>query len=460
MTAFTMPSRETADPASLDEKDRGPANLPDDFWTARPTLKHIREAAYARGCSADAVFAAVLARTAAMVPHTVHLDFGRGPGSLNLFAAVVGPSGVGKSLACAAAQELIDPPSYLTNPDAFRDGIGLGSGEGLAEAFMGMLTVETGEIKQSGPDKGSPKTKQVRGQVRHNAFMYVDEGETLTRTIERVGTTIGPTLRTAWVGKMLGQANAREETTRLLMAHTYSLGLVIGYQRTTAQPLLSDVGPGTPQRFLWMSAIDPKVPEEPPEHPGKLVVPLTCGYPEKPLSGTIFAEEEIRRELWHRNLARVRGEAEDGDLDSHVPLMRAKLASLLALFDGRLRVTADDWALSLVIWRTSCAVRDGLIEHGREEIARQEEERTARHVEREARVFAARAGVTAQVERIARWLSARIHDAGPSTRGSVKRAARSDDRNFVGPAIEHALVMGWVEPDGDKVLKPGETRPV
>ena len=101
---------------------------------------------------------------------------------------------------------------------------------------MGIVERETGEYKRN----GDPKTEKVRAQVREHVFVYVDEGEALTRMTERSGSTIGPVLRSGWAGQLLGQANAREENTRILPARSYSLGVVMGFQRHTCQGMLAD----------------------------------------------------------------------------------------------------------------------------------------------------------------------------------------------------------------------------
>lgn len=433
------------------------ANLPEEFWSSREVLAKIRQGAHSAGRSADAVFGAVMARTAAMTHHDLKFDFGLGEGSLNLYAALIGKSGVGKSKAADEAYRLIHLPTYLDNSALgnFRDRIGLGTGEGIPEAYMGWVERETGELKRN----GDPKTEKVRDQVRHNVFFYVDEGESLTRTIERTGTTIGPALRTAWLGATLGQSNAREETTRQIPAGSYSMGLVIGYQYDTAQPLLADVGPGTPQRFLWMSATDPTVPARPPERPATFRLPL-CNGKGRPATGVIGCDETIRIELWERNLARVHGEEEDDEHDSHIVLMRAKVACLLAVLDGRMHVNADDWELARVVYETSSAVRNSLIAYGKEKAAKDQEQKVKAHVEREERAQLARAGVPAKVERIARWLALKVHEQGGGTRSVIRKSAAGRDKPFFEAAEEYADSQGWiVHDDTGRMLLPGKAVP-
>jgi hypothetical protein len=436
-------------------------NLPETFWSSREVLTKIRQAAHSVGRSADAVFGACIARTSAMVHHNLKFDFGLGLGSLNLYVNLIGPSGVGKSKAADEAQRLLLLPSYLdtgTNGN-FRDGIGLGTGEGIAEAYMGWATRDTGKVRASGPSAGEPKTEKVRDQVRHNVFFYVDEGEALTRTIERAGTTIGPWLRTAWTGSALGQSNAREETTRQVARGAYSLGLVIGYQYDTAQPLLSDVGPGTPQRFLWLSAIDPTIPDSPPEQPSPFYLRL-CDGMGNPVTGVITRDQAIREEVWRRNLTRSRGGAEADCHDSHEILMLAKVASVLALYDGRLHVGAEDWALSQVVWATSAAMRDDLLAYGRDKLADEQERRVVAHVEREERAHLARASVPGKVERIGRWAAVKVHEVGAVPRSVLRKQAAGRDKPFFDAGVEFAASQGWVlvVEDG-RLVVAGDARP-
>lgn len=422
------------------------SNLPEQFWK-RDTHDHIRQAAWSRGRSADVVFYATLARLAAMVSPHARLDAGLGPGSLNLFVAIVGKSSSGKSTGTAVARELIAVPPYLTQAGKFRDGIGVGTGEGLAEAYMGYETRENFDLK---PDGKPAKAEKVRAQVRENVFVYIDEGQSLTQMVSRTGATIGPTLRSAWAGELLGQANAREETTRHLPAGSYALGMVIGYQPETAQPLLADAAPGTPQRFLWATATDPHVPQEQPRHPGPLRIDLTwsSGLAGSPWTGVIGYADAIRRELWERNLARVRGEtADDNELDAHASFMWCKVAALLAILDGRWNVDEEDWKLAKMVWDTSCAVRDDLVAWGKEKQRADAENRHSYAQVRETRLREAKDGYQdQQVARVARLVALRVHGAHEAqSKGALNRALSSSQRKYLDDAIIVARESGWIE---------------
>lgn len=433
----------TAEPQRADGPDprteRLPT-LPDDFWQARPMLSRIRQAAHARGRSGDLVFYANLARLSAMVSHELVFNSGIGVGSLNTFVAAVGPSGMGKSTGADVAHELLPTPRYLRPADGsvlFRDGLPIGSGEGLAEAYMGVVTrAIPGEYKQN----GDPRTEKVRAQVRHNAFVYVDEGEALIRMAERAGSTVGPTIRSAWNAQLLGQANASEERIRILPARSYSLGLVIGFQRHTCQPLLADATAGTPQRFLWCAAVDQGVPDQQPDSPGQLTVHIENGL--APVTGTIRFAPEIRAELWRGNLARVRGEVEVAELDSHEPLMRCKVAALLAVLDERMDVTVADWDLARIVWETSCAVRDQLIAHGKREAAKERWVKESQYIERQVRAAAEVGQVDAKLDRIGDRLVAFVGEDGSMPHWVARKKLAYRDRSLYEPAVDRAAAAG------------------
>ncbi|MFG2165540.1 P-loop NTPase family protein [Micromonospora chersina] len=433
-------------------------NLPDRFWSSRPLFKNVREAAWASVVSADAVLGSLLARAAAMVDHRIKFDSGRGPtGSLNTFVNLIGPSGAGKTEAMRASTRLLLPPRYLSrldgtpDPELYRDGIGLGTGEGMAEAYMGWVQRETGEVDR----KGEPKTEKVRAQVRHNTFFYVDEGQTLAKMMqERQGSTVGMAIRTAWTGGALGQANAREENTRFLPDGSYSMGLIIGYQPQVAQHLLADGGPGTPQRFLWLSAIDPHIPDEPVPLPDPFRMPVQMPDGDPIVSFPADLRAQLRRE----QLARQRGEVVLDELDSHVPLMRCKLAALLALLDERFDVTWEDWELGGLIWTTSCAVRDRLIEFGRQEAERNQRAQIERRRQEAVAIRLAERGVDSTVERVAAWICDKVRDKERIAKGKLRKLLPSRDRDWYEPGLAHAEALRWIRIDEDRYLTPGPAR--
>lgn len=426
------------------------AHLPAEFWDSRDLFKQIYAAAKADGTSPDAVLGAVLARASAMASHRLTFHSAR-PGSMQMFVNIVAPSGIGKTEAMRTARRLILPASHLCDnygtllPDRFKEA-GLGSGEGIAEAYMGVKEIDTGEFYKYGPNKGDPKTKPVRAQVRHNAMLILDEGEALTKMMkERRGATVGMALRSAWVGEMLGQANAQEITTRHVPEGSYSLGMLIGYQPHAAQEMLADGGGGTPQRFLWLSALDPDMAEAPGVAPEPFRLPLCDGHG-RPLEGVIEFPDAIREALWGALRAKMRGELIVNEQDSHEPLMRSKLAAHLCALDGRMTVAGDDWYLGGMIWQVSCAVRDRLIEFGRQEEAAKRQREDERHVEITGLTETTRIEVNERVAGYARRIAdaAREQHPEPVGRSDARRSIKNTMRKSWDAGLEYAVARGWV----------------
>lgn len=430
-----------------DDTSSGPRRglLPDTFWNARPVFQHIRQAAHSQGCSGDTVLYSTLARLSGMISHHIRAVTGiGGRASLNIFAAMVGTSGAGKSISASCVRDLMHPAA-----DDFRDGLPIGSGEGIAETFMGAVEEPTGELHQKGPYKGDPVMHKVRKQVRHNAFFYVDEGQTMAKLGERSGSILGETLRRAAIGEALGQTNASEERTRYIAPGSYSLGLLAGFQPSIATVLLADAHTGTPQRFFWGWADDPTIPEDPPPWPGPIEPHPGRIRPDQPID--IDFPASIKRMLWQHRVARGRGEIEVAELDGHAGLMKVKLAALFALLDGRTSATEDDWALAEVVWTSSCQVRDSLVRRAEREAALAKQQQTDAKVELELRSHVAKKGADLTLERVARLVVRHASQVGGVTYGGLKKALASRDRDIAEKAVALAVARDWVFEEGDRI---------
>ncbi|MGW1063339.1 bifunctional DNA primase/polymerase [Streptomyces aureus] len=430
-------------------------HLPEGFWSSRKVLGHIRQAAHARAVPADAVLYSVLTRIASVLPGDLRVNTGMmSAASLNLFVSLVADSGVGKTASQGAADELVPVPDQLAAEGAYMDTVPIGTGEGLVEVYMGKVQGVVGTNKD-----GSDKTQWVRRQVRHNASVYVDEGKTLTTLMtKREGSTLGQVVRTAWTGKTVGQMNGTEERTRLV--RDYSLGLVVGFQPCTALPLLDGVDEGTPQRFVWVVADDPSIPDEAPADPGPLWGPewmteiLAKSAELNPWAdqnvigpgadGVVTLADTIKRRLRAEHLDRQRKRVEVDPYDSHRPLMMIKLSALLALLDGRTDVTEDDWSTAAVMWGASCAVRQGLLSRARQDKTRVLAERREERVQEAVAVHQAKAGADDAAERVARRLWRIVSTKGPAARSDLKRDLGRDKPHFQS-ALERGLARGWLD---------------
>ncbi|MCD2119112.1 MULTISPECIES: bifunctional DNA primase/polymerase [Rhodococcus] len=332
------------------------------FWTARPELSAVRQFAQARLIAPWALFGAVLVRSLAVVPPRVVLPPLIGShGSVNSFVALVGSSGAGKSVTRSAARELV----RLKLPgDAQLHVRNVGSGEGLVDQFA---TYDA-------------KAKEYVG-LRTRVMFTVDEVESLTAQGGRSGSTLFPTLRSAWTGDSLGFANRDKTKAIPVEAHRYRLTMIVGAQPTKAQPLLDDADGGTPQRFLWMPTTDPNAPDVEPAEPKPITVgpwpqPKT-GFsvsgvetaevalvttPPDPKSFVVLAiPESVREDVLAQRKKVLRGDPSANPLDGHALMTRLKVAVGLMVLNGRYdKVGDDDWDLAGVVMevsnRTRCEV--------------------------------------------------------------------------------------------------------
>jgi len=428
----------------------GAYNLPADFWAKRVALSKIQQAAHARLLSPDAVLHAVLARLSSMIAPSVRVDTGLGRASLNVYTLLIGDSGTGKSQANRCARDLMPAPAL---PNGYLDSLPVGSGEGLAEAFYGVKEV----------DNGNGGTKKVRAKVRDNASFFADEGEALTKQMERAGTTIGQVLRTAWMGDTLGQVNATDQTKRIVDADTYSLGLIIGYQVATVGPMLTDGGGGTPQRFLFALSTSPDIPCERTPWPG-----MFQNVEHMLPHGEDFRlPETAREEVWRARHAANSGASapEHQGLSVHWPLHMTKLAGLLAVLDYRDKITEEDWEMARLVWRTSCAVRDWLVGHyarmAMDEAQQRENVKVRTAVRSTVEADAAKEAVTEQkVARLAMRLASLVNDRGIRSvdgRGGLRAATASRDRVLLDDAVDVAVASGWLTIGNNDQLLPGPT---
>lgn len=438
--------RRTGTPPPHVDPDTGEArtNLPDEFWTSRLELAHIRQAAHSRMISADAVLGAVLARIAMLTPPGVRLPAIIGSsGTLDLIVGIVAPPGVGKSSSMATARELVP-----TDRRDVIDGAPLGSGEGIAEAYLGPAeTVED--------DDGTKR--RVRRQAFTAMLAYLDEGQALAELAGRRGSTLLTTLRTAWSGGRLGQANASADTHRVVHEGRYRFALVIAWQPAHAAAILDDAAGGTPQRFLWLPGIDPTVPDTAPPWPGRLAwapAPTITG------ESQIEVPSAVAAEITAAQLPKVRGT--NGSDSAHDGLARLKVAALLAALDGHpLAIVDDDWRLAAMITATSARVQTAIVDVARTDAHTREQIATERAVRREgAIVDSAEARSLANAARaVARYTHS--HGKGEAvTRTRLRHAIAGRDRNLVDldAVLDRACAEGWITADGNG-FRPGESRP-
>ncbi len=353
------------------------------FWNSRPVLRDLRDFARARRVAPWALLGCVLARVAGYVgPWIVLPPLVGGDGSLNVFVAVCGLSGGGKTAAMAAARDFLIITSAV---DCLETGVG--SGEGLLAAYVRNVPA----MRATKDREAEPARTEV---VRSSVLFVADEVQGLGALMGRTNSTLGPFLKSAWAGALLGTANANEALVRRLDPHTYRTVLVAGVQPEHAGVILDDVGGGFPQRWSWFSTYDPamlgrgeqvlepepyewRVPEPPAGATGPGQPISAAGGDRFRMSVPAAVRDAVYDALEARNRP-IGSAAADSTLDGHAVFAREKVAALLALLDGRLSVTEADWRLSGVIARHSDHTRGEVMKARAVEAAREADHRAER----------------------------------------------------------------------------------
>ena len=400
----------------------------DEFWLSRPELRHIQLFARARRAAPWAVLAVVLTRVVAGTSHLITIPpLIGGEVSLNIYIALVGKSGSGKDTAMAAGADAI-----RLNGVPF-DEVTPGSGEGIAHAFMRHCKPHIAV------DEHGRSRETTFKQYNTNALFIAAEIDSLAAMKNRNSSTIMPELRRAWMGDRLGFQYVDPEKRMPMPKHCYRLCLMVGVQPDKAAPLLDDAAGGTPQRFIWVQVTDPAMPDaRPAEPPSPLWVHPAAPNGRQQIDICARAKHEIDA----AHLARCRG---DGDaLDGHLLLCQLKTAVALALLNGRIDVTDDDWRLAAAVMAHSNRVRDAVVtqlaqrradaNHGRaideaDRAVTVEEHTSAAAVQRVS------ARVIDRLRRRSDWM----------TTAEVRRDTASRDRKWVDEALEHAVMAGQVE---------------
>jgi hypothetical protein len=312
---------------------------PDEFWKSRPVLAHLHDFARARRVGPWAVLGAVLARVVAATPPMVQLPpIIGGFASLNLFVGLVGRSGDGKDIAQKVARDALDmsETSFMVAP--------LGSGEGLSHMYMRQ-------------EKGSPDPTQYNT----SALVTIGEIDTLGALMQRQSSTVASQLRQAAMGEQLGFFYVDQTKRMLVPEHKYRMSLIAGIQPKRSAALLGDADGGTPQRFIWLPAGDPAAPDFVLAPPAPMLwQPPDWTRGERLHIGgmdriAMRMPDVVVETVSQARLDRLK---ERGDaLDGHALLTREKVAVALAVLDGRVDVTAEDWHLSATVMRVSDSQR-------------------------------------------------------------------------------------------------------
>lgn len=403
--------------------------LEQDFWTARSSLRLIYTAALSAMASPWAVAGCCAVRTLARIPPAITLPpIIGGPGSLNFFVAISAKSGGGKGAAMSVAEQLVRDDAILVR--------GIGSGEGMIEAY----------------NRGKPLKDDEEDKSIVSVLFSIDEIDSLGAMGQRSGQTTMAIIRQGFSGERLGYSY-RGRQSEVVAAHTYRMTVVASVQPERAGVLFDDAGGGTPQRFMWFPARDKRIVTDPPPWPDDQYGPQRIpqigttdmshhlGYVQVPDVTTRMIRE-----------ARVRSmQGDENALDGHALFCREKFAYALAVMDGHMHITDEDWRLSGIAaavsdwWRTKA--REGY-RKGKERASREKGEMRA--YETDESDLTLRSTQARHVQRVAEYVMTLLAKHGPMTRGALNKQMASRDRPRLDTALTAAEEQGLLTREGDQ----------
>lgn len=396
------------------------------FWHSRDILQHIQEFAYARMISPWTLLGVSLLRMLACIPpHVVLPPLIGGYGSLNLFVALVGPSGVGKGASESAAHDCID-----YNTDIYTAPVG--SGEGIAHQY-------------------AHRDRNGIVRDRDSVLFEISEVDTLTALGNRQGSTLLSQLRSAFSGERLGFGYA-DATRRIpIERHTYRLGMTIGIQPEKAAQVIYDSDGGTPQRLIWLPATDPDINPEPAAAPPQWVIAMQGSwFPGYDMFHVLTVPENASRMIRENHAARARGAGEA--LDGHALFARLKVAQALTLLDQRRVMTEDDWGLSGTVMRVSDITRSRVLEVLRRKQTAVDYARSERDAKRAVHVNESME--EAAVQRVCGRVQ-RLVSGGELAWSELRKKVAARDRDYFEEAVERLVSAGQIkvtdEPRGQHV---------
>lgn len=396
------------------------------LWDSRPVLAHIRKFALARMCSPAAVLGVVIERTLATIPPAVVLPpvIG-GDGSLNLFCALIGPSGDGKGSAETAAADAVRFSEPITIAP-------LGSGEGIVHCYAHRAKDEDGQ--------------SIIEWDRRSVLFSSAEVDSIVAIGDRKGSTLMGQLRSAYSGEQLGFSYADETRKIPLEKHGYRFGLVVGIQPEKAGPIVYDAAGGTPQRFIWLPTTDPQITATPPSEPSPWIAP-TIGWDTVPVNvrgrRQLVVPDAVVALVRQQRAARARGEG--GALDGHSLFSREKVAVALAVLAGHPGMRIEDWDLAGRIMHLSDLTRSRIL-------ATLEAQRQKRDdLEIDRRDDSSRRAWDRQVERVSdtimRKLGATSEGEIPSAK--LRRSLALRDRDAYEVALDRLIAQNQISVEGE-----------
>ncbi len=147
--------------------------------------------------------------------------------------------------------------------------------------------------------------------------------------------------------------------------------------------------------------------------------------------------DEVATNDWHRQQFGAPA------LDEHSDLVRLKVAGLLAVWQGRLDLSEEDWQLAALVVGSSRKVRDRLRVHLHSK-ARASEKATAERLARR-QVTVAQHTESWRVAKVSTVLADRVRkEPGKWSQGPLRKSLGKAQQEWFEQALEHALREGWL----------------
>jgi len=412
------------------------AQVNDAYWSATPLKAQIRQAAWARRVSPDALDLAMYALQSCLVPPGYMLESPVGPQPLNILSCLVASTGDFKTNTLGAALDLLGPfPPWV-------DTIGMGSGEGIGAMFL-----KDEEEVDSKTGRKTRTGRLVRNDLKA-VFFEADEGSGLSVQAARNGATVIANLCKAWSGSMLGEGNADKTTRRRVLRNDYRVGAYVNIQPSNFGLLFSEANTGTglTGRFLFSGTLDANMPLVRPEWPGPVSFPQ---WSQKPLLITmdpsLLADADAA--VVERHLT---GGLTTANPMAQVAASLARIAALNALADGRFHVERSDFELAQVRAAASMASLDVLDQYFGVV------QRDKGHQASEAKAASA-VGTREAEDRI--WLKKAtdrvmaILQAGPLSSGHLQARLSANQRPYLEQALSALVDIGQIRLDGERYTR-------
>ncbi|MDJ0360686.1 hypothetical protein [Rhodococcus sp. H29-C3] len=335
----------------------GSESYPDpdrDFWESRPILSHIHQSAVSRRRGPWAVLLNVLINVTAHVPPGFVLPpIVGGYQPLNLIGIAVGGSGVGKDSARAVANSAVIFPELDNVPV-----IPLGSAQGISKSYKRFVPAKRAT-------KDAPAEPAHFQILTDRAIFTVTEVNTAEAHGD-MSATLRDQIKQAWTGSELGYGYADPEKRIVLDAMSYRFALIIGAQPTESNWLLQGAGDGFPQRLIWLPAhnlYSPKHRKDCPEMPAPILWKGIEWPAPKPGEYVEFRlPEDIEDRIWNE-VGKGNETILGSGLDGHKIQGIERVAIALAVLDGRIDVTHEDWRIAEKIFARSDETRTFIEDH-------------------------------------------------------------------------------------------------